>query len=101
MSRLLSARTLQPEQQEELVLALLPPYRRRAVRHPVRMQRGQRAGCRQHTAWHGSRIHSPPAVPPCRAPCPQALEFAVELALPALVLALGCFFSISTLVLLF
>lgn len=51
-------------ERDELVLALLPPYRRSRVRHPV-------------------------------------VEAALELGLPAVVLGMGLFFSVSTLVLLF
>ena len=61
---MLSTRDLQPSQQEELVLALLPPYRRLAARH-----------------W--------------------ALEALLELGAPLLVLAMGIFFSVSAIALMF
>lgn len=64
VSRMVTMQKVPLEKEGDLLLALLPHYRRSTKRHPV-------------------------------------LEALIELVLPAVVLAMGLFFSISTLVLLF
>lgn len=81
------------------MLALLPPYRRRTQRHKVRLGLAVCKVCLGLCSSGGLPIHGPST---CTARIAlQAVEFVVEVALPAVVLALGFFFSVSTLVLLF
>jgi hypothetical protein len=106
LSRTLNLQQLDTEKgADQLVLALLPPYRRSRLHHQVCLP----------LPLHGMDLPAPGSSCSraagaatfdrkcklaCRLPL-QALEALVEVALPAVVLAMGLFFSGSTLALLF